>query len=62
MTISVAESLTGGMFQEQLTTIPGVSKVFKGGVVGYATEVKAKVLHVSDETIVKHGVVSGSVR
>ena len=51
MTISVAESLTGGMFQEQLTTIPGVSQVFRGGVVSYATDVKAKILHVSDETI-----------
>ena len=56
MTISVAESLTGGMFQEQLTTIPGVSQVFRGGVVSYATDIKAKVLHVSDETISQHGV------
>ena len=58
MTISVAESLTGGMFQEQLTTIPGVSQVFRGGVVSYATDIKAKVLHVSAETISQHGVIS----
>lgn len=58
MTISVAESLTGGMFQEQLTTIPGVSQVFKGGIVSYATEVKAKLLHVSESTISTYGVVS----
>lgn len=58
MTISVAESLTGGMFQEQLTTISGVSQVFRGGVVSYATDVKAKILHVSEDTISQYGVVS----
>ncbi|USK71712.1 competence/damage-inducible protein A [Peribacillus asahii] len=58
MTIAVAESLTGGMFQEQLTTIPGVSAIFKGGVVSYATAVKAKMLHVSEATIATYGVVS----
>lgn len=58
MTISVAESLTGGMFQEQITTIAGVSQVFRGGVVSYATDVKAKVLHISEETISTYGVVS----
>ncbi|MFJ8266446.1 competence/damage-inducible protein A [Peribacillus asahii] len=58
MTIAVAESLTGGMFQEQLTTIPGVSAIFKGGVVSYATAVKAKMLHVGEATIANYGVVS----
>lgn len=57
-TIAVAESLTGGMFQEQLTTIPGVSHVFKGGVISYATEVKSKILHVSEATISTYGVIS----
>lgn len=56
--ISAAESLTGGLFQEELTSFPGVSTVFKGGVVCYTNEVKKDVLKVKQETIEKHGVVS----
>ncbi|ALC90946.1 damage-inducible protein CinA [Bacillus sp. FJAT-18017] len=57
-TISSAESLTGGMFQEQFTSIPGAGSSLKGGVVCYTNEVKAKVLHVNKETIENDGVVS----
>lgn len=56
--IAAAESLTGGMFQEHLTTIPGAGKIFKGGIVSYTNEAKANVLKVSDKTISEHGVVS----
>jgi nicotinamide-nucleotide amidase len=59
LTIAAAESLTGGMFQQELTSISGASSVLKGGVVCYATEIKHKVLQVKQETIEKHGVVSG---
>ncbi|MFJ7747740.1 competence/damage-inducible protein A [Peribacillus sp. NPDC097295] len=59
LSIAVAESLTGGMFQEQLTTIPGAGKAFKGGIVSYTNDAKANVLGVSEETISNHGVVSG---
>jgi nicotinamide-nucleotide amidase len=58
LTISAAESLTGGLFQQELTSVPGVSSVLKGGVVCYTNEVKEKVLGVRKETIEKHGVVS----
>ncbi len=58
LTISCAESLTGGMFLEKFTAIPGASALLKGGVVCYTNEVKANVLHVSPETIEKKGVVS----
>lgn len=58
LTISAAESLTGGLFQEELTSVPGVSSVLKGGVVCYTNEVKEKVLGVKKETIEKFGVVS----
>ncbi|MFS0782226.1 competence/damage-inducible protein A [Bacillus sp. 1P06AnD] len=57
-TVTGAESLTGGMFQEQITSIPGASNVFRGGLVSYSNEVKAKVLGVSEQTIKLHGVVS----
>lgn len=58
MTIACAESLTGGMFQQELTSLSGVSAVLKGGVVCYATEVKRDILKVKKETIDVEGVVS----
>ncbi len=58
LTISAAESLTGGMFQKELTAIPGAGSLLMGGVVCYTPEVKQKVLHVKKETIAQHGVVS----
>lgn len=58
LTIAAAESLTGGMFQQELTSISGASSVLKGGVVCYATEIKHKILQVKQETIEKQGVVS----
>ncbi|MBS4189304.1 competence/damage-inducible protein A [Bacillus sp. FJAT-49705] len=58
LTISCAESLTGGMFQQEFTSIPGASAILKGGVVCYTNEVKANVLNVSEKTIKEEGVVS----
>lgn len=58
LTISAAESLTGGLFQQELTSVPGVSSVLKGGVVCYTNEVKKNVLKVKPETIDTYGVVS----
>lgn len=58
LTIAAAESLTGGMFQQGLTSIPGASSVVKGGVVCYATEIKHQILQVKQGTIEHDGVVS----
>ncbi|EIJ81424.1 competence damage-inducible protein A [Bacillus methanolicus PB1] len=58
LTISCAESLTGGMFQQELTSIPGSVNILNGGVVCYTRESKEKVLLVKKETIDKEGVVS----
>ncbi|MGX6441911.1 competence/damage-inducible protein A [Neobacillus sp. K501] len=58
LSIAAAESLTGGVFQQELTSFPGASSVIKGGVVCYTNEVKHKVLNVKEETIEKYGVVS----
>ena len=58
LTLSCAESLTGGLFAHTITSIPGVSKLFKGGVVTYWNEAKANVVSVSKETIDEYGVVS----
>ncbi len=56
--LATAESLTGGRLGDVLSAAPGASDTYLGGVVSYATEVKQKVLGVSDETVEKHGVVS----
>ena len=57
-TVSTAESLTGGRLAALLTGIPGASDVYVGGVVTYATELKASLLGVPDRVIEEHGVVS----
>jgi nicotinamide-nucleotide amidase len=56
---ATAESLTGGRLGDVVSAAPGASDTYLGGVVSYATEVKHSVLGVSEETIEKHGVVSG---
>ncbi|PLR77707.1 competence/damage-inducible protein A [Bacillus sp. V3-13] len=58
LTIACAESLTGGMFQQELTSYPGAGSLLKGGVVCYTNEAKTDVLQVNKETIDKHGAVS----
>tara|TARA_R110002051_G_scaffold320989_1_gene407494 strand:+ start:139 stop:1389 length:1251 start_codon:yes stop_codon:yes gene_type:complete len=61
MTLSTAESFTGGKIAEQITSIPGASIYFKGSVVSYATETKINVLQVPKDLIDKYSVVSGQV-
>ncbi|MBM4763895.1 competence/damage-inducible protein A [Bacillus sp. B15-48] len=58
LTIAAAESLTGGMFQEELTALPGASSILKGGVVCYSNEAKMNVVNVRKETIANFGAVS----
>ncbi|MFJ5713266.1 competence/damage-inducible protein A [Neobacillus sp. NPDC093127] len=58
LTVTAAESLTGGLFQQELTTISGASSVFKGGVVCYSNEIKQQILQVTQDTLEKHGAVS----
>ena len=55
--ISTAESLTGGMFSQEFTDLPGVSSLFYGGVVCYSNEVKREI-GVSKETLEAYGAVS----
>ncbi len=58
LTVSTAESCTGGNVAALITSIPGASAYFKGSVVSYATDIKTKVLGVPDEVVERHGVVS----
>jgi nicotinamide-nucleotide amidase len=58
LTISVAESCTGGLIGHTLTNEPGSSDYFLGGVVSYSNQSKVDLLGVSTETIREHGAVS----
>jgi PncC family amidohydrolase len=57
-TLSSCESLTGGLFSASLTSVPGVSAVFKGGLVTYWNEIKVNVAGVCQKTVDDYGVVS----
>lgn len=61
LTISVAESCTGGLVAAALTDLPGSSEYFLGGAVTYANEAKIKILGVDPETIRRYGAVSRHV-
>jgi nicotinamide-nucleotide amidase len=58
LTLSVAESCTGGGLGNRITNVPGSSEVFLGGVIAYSNELKMKLLGVSENTLKKHGAVS----
>lgn len=58
MTLSTAESCTGGLIAHRVTNVPGSSAVFTHGFVTYANEAKSGLLGVSVEDIVAHGAVS----
>lgn len=57
-TLSTAESCTAGNVAAAITSIPGSSQFYKGGVVGYSNEVKVNLLHVKPETLETYGAVS----
>ncbi|ONK23181.1 competence/damage-inducible protein A [Bacillus sp. VT-16-64] len=58
LTIAAAESLTGGLFQSEMTSVVGVSTMLLGGIVCYSNKAKIKLCNVKPETIEKHGAVS----
>lgn len=61
MTISAAESCTGGNISARFTAIPGASDTYMGGVVSYSNEMKIAALGVSADTLATHGAVSREV-
>jgi nicotinamide-nucleotide amidase len=61
LSLSTAESCTGGLIAHKITTIPGSSAYFKGSVVAYANEIKEDILGVQAETLEAHGAVSKEV-
>ncbi len=61
MTLSCAESCTGGLVAKRLTDVAGCSDVFMGGCVTYANEVKVKLLGVDPDMLAQYGAVSEQV-
>lgn len=60
-TLAVAESLTGGLLGATLTAVAGASRVFRGGVIAYATDVKASLLGVDADLLAREGAVHPEV-
>ena len=61
ISISVAESCTGGLISHTFIKESGVSKIFSGGIICYSNKAKIKYLSVSKKTLSKYGAVSSNV-
>ncbi len=61
LTVAVAESLTGGALGAALTSVPGASRVFRGGIVAYATPLKTALLGVPPRLLAEVGPVDAEV-
>ena len=61
LTLSLAESCTGGLIGHRLTNVPGSSEYFMGGIVSYAYSAKVNLLGVSWATLKQYGAVSAEV-
>ena len=57
-TLATAESCSGGLLAQRITSVPGASAYYLGGVIAYANEAKETLLGVQHETLVTHGAVS----
>ncbi|MGL5511688.1 MAG: nicotinamide-nucleotide amidohydrolase family protein, partial [Sporomusa sp.] len=60
-TIALAESCTGGLVAERLTSVPGASGCFSYGIVSYGNQIKEKQLGVDKEALIEFGAVSPQV-
>jgi nicotinamide-nucleotide amidase len=61
LTLAIAESLTGGELSAELTSTPGASRVVRGSVTAYATDIKHSVLGVDAHLLSTHGAVDSEV-
>ncbi len=61
LTVSFAESCTGGLISYNLTSIPGASSVFRGSIVAYSDDLKERLLKVDPKEIQTRGAVSEEV-
>lgn len=60
-TLAVAESLTGGLLTDAFVRVPGASAVLRGGIVAYATDLKAELLGVDAALLARRGAVDPDV-
>ncbi len=56
--IAIAESCTGGLIADRITSVPGSSQYFFGGIIAYSNTVKHSILNVQNKTLEKYGAVS----
>ena len=61
LTLGSVESFTGGLFAQQITSVGGASKFYKGGYITYATEEKVNLLLIPQSEVDKYGVVSKEI-
>lgn len=61
LTLAVAESLTGGLVCDAIVRIHGASRVFRGGIIAYSSEIKSAELGVDPDLLSRHGAVVGLV-
>ncbi len=61
LTVSVCESCTGGMLGSVITSFPGSSRYFVGGIIAYSDRVKKNVVGVKETTLERYGAVSAEV-
>ena len=61
ISISVAESCSGGQLSSTITKVPGVSRIFNMGIVTYSNQAKSSLLKIPISKIIKHGAVSKEV-
>ncbi len=61
LTLSIAESCTGGLLGKTITDVSGSSEYFKGGIIAYSNEIKTSLLNVKKRTIEDFGAVSKEV-
>ncbi len=59
LTISVAESCTGGLIGHMITSVPGSSAYFMGGIISYSNQAKSDLLSISPDMLKQYGAVSG---
>ena len=59
--VATAESCTGGLVAQRITSVPGASYVFRAGVVAYSNAAKTKLIQVPEEMLLQYGAVSEQV-
>ena len=61
LTVSTAESCSGGYLAHKITSVPGSSRYFMGSIISYSNQIKTDILEVNPKTINQYGVVSQEV-